>query len=482
MKWRSPKFAYPLIIAALAACVLLQFAWLKQLFKAQTTQVKEEITRAMREAQKVSIFNSLDEKNHTPMVREFFHSPQWLEMREAFDGLQMNNVHNVFNYGIDDDSTFVEMRFSFKNTPPPANSIRPKPAAKKPPVKKMEPIETPSLKDMITQVNRRMDSLGIKKYKYYAIYGYDNEKLEKLTLPKDRLHQIVYASNIYSYDLKHHHKFQLLITSLTYPVLYRMKYYIISSLIMLSLTIVAFYFILVLLKKQKFYTDAKISFTNNMTHEFKTPVSTITIALDSITKYNLINNPEKLSYYLEISKLELSRLNLMIERVLSLNVDKSALQSIKPEQLDVLALLKDVILSVKVSADSAGAHISERYADGHCFIKGDPVHVANIFYNLIDNALKYADKPLEIEVCCEPEGNEIVITVQDNGPGIAREYHSKIFDQFFRIPSVGDVHNVKGSGLGLFYVSEIVREHKGNITVKSELNTGTKFTIRLPKA
>lgn len=251
---------------------------------------------------------------------------------------------------------------------------------------------------------------------------------------------------------------------------------------MLTLTITAFYFIIILLKKQKLYADAKLSFTSNMTHEFKTPVSTVSIALESIIKYKLINDPEKLNHYIEICRSEMGRLDMMIEKVLNLNVDDNALQPLKIELLDLQIVLKQVLVSMKPALDNVHAKLTVNFPEVPCFLNGDPVHLANVFYNLIDNSIKYADKPLELEINCEYQENEIIITFKDNGPGILRNFHSNIFDKFFRVPTKDDTHNVKGSGLGLYYVKEIITQHKGFISVKGDLGLGSKFIIRLPCA
>lgn len=480
MNWRSPKFAYPLTIASLIACVSLQAVWLHQLFVAQKTQLKGMISTEVGEASKISMFNSLaDNKAHSPTVRAFFYSPQWLEMREAFDGLQINNVHSVFNYGIDADSSFVEMKFAFRNVPP---AKAPKKANKVKAIDVISVSDSLSLNDINRQVRTRLDSIGVHNDIYYAVYNYDNGKLTKSLVPASKMHTIVYASKIYSFNLKHKHKFQLLITDLTIPVLYRMRYYIISSILMLAVTVVAFYFIIVLLRKQKLYADAKLSFTSNMTHEFKTPVSTVSIALESIRKYNLINDPEKLNHYIDICRSEMGRLDMMIEKVLNLNVGDNSLQPLKTELLDIQLVLQQVLVTMRLALDNVNAMLIVNFSEVPCFINGDPVHLSNVFYNLVDNAIKYADKPLILEVACEHQENGIVISFSDNGPGISKSFHSNIFDKFFRVPTSGDTHNVKGSGLGLYYVKEIMTEHRGSITIKSDPGSGSKFIIRLPSA
>lgn len=488
MKWLSSKFTYPLIMLSLIVSITLQLAWLQQLFVAQKSQLKDMIEQNVGEAAKVTIFNSLAEnKDNNTTVKRFFMSPQWLQMRQAFDDLKMNGVHSVFDYGITDDTSFVELKFSFQNRPVVLSKNRAGNAR----VKKNKPlpvkndtstVDVRSLALMNGEIKDRLKKIGISRPFYFAIYKYGNDELDSLHLPKEYIHHLEYGSKIYSYNLKHIHKYQLLIPVLDYAVFFRMRYYMISSLLMIILTGASFYFIIQLLKKQRLYSDAKISFTNNMTHEFKTPVATVSVALESIKKYNLINDPEKLNRYLDISRAELRRLDIMIEKVLNLNQGNAGNTHLNLELYDVQAGLEKVVESMKIPLENNHFNLTFLKSATPCFVNGDPVHLANVFYNLIDNSIKYSGTGSELEITSSCNEEEVIIKVKDNGLGIDSQYLSKVFDRFFRIPSPGETHNVKGSGLGLHYVQQIIEEHKGHVVLKSEVNHGCKFIIKLPRA
>jgi len=486
MKWLSSRFTYPLIIVSLIVCIILQIAWLQQLFIAQKLQLKELIEQNVGEAAKVTIYNSLAEKKiGNTNVKKFFLSPQWLQMRQAFDDLKMNGIHSVFDYGITDDSAFVEIKFSFLNKPvenkKKVNAPVSKDTSRKELKRDTSVVDSSSLLLMNKEIKARLKNIGITGPTYYAIYKYGNEELDSLNMPQKYLHRLEFTSKIYSYNLKHIHKYQLLIPFLNGAVFYRMRYYMISSLLMIILTGASFYFIIQLLKKQKLYSDAKISFTNNMTHEFKTPVSTVAVALESITKYNLINDPEKLTRYLDISRTELKRLDAMIEKVLNLNQNNEVPTHLNLELYDVQAGLEQVVESMKIPLESNQFSLTFNKSGIPCFVYGDPIHLSNVFYNLIDNSIKYAGSGSNLEITSSCNEEAVIIKIKDNGVGIDGQYLSKVFDRFFRIPS-GDTHDVKGSGLGLHYVRQIIEDHKGHISLKSEVRHGCTFIIKLPKA
>jgi signal transduction histidine kinase len=299
-------------------------------------------------------------------------------------------------------------------------------------------------------------------------------------MPRSLYTKAAYHSGTYSYNLKSLHKYQLVVGDLNGVVIYQMRYYLFSSLLMILLTGLAFFFLMKLVRNQRLYADAKSTFTSNMTHELKTPVATIAVALESITKYQLVNDPEKLQNYLDISRHELQRLNLMIEKVLNLSQEEETINTMRAELYDMQAGLKQAVASMQVQLDNSGSVIHLLLANEPCFVNGDPLHLTNVFYNLIDNAIKYAGPKLKMQISCQCSAGNVSLSFKDDGPGIAGIYQQKVFDRFFRVPGVMDRHNVKGSGLGLHYVKQIVSKHGGSISVKSEPGKGSNFVIILP--
>lgn len=259
-----------------------------------------------------------------------------------------------------------------------------------------------------------------------------------------------------------------------------MRYYLISSVLMLVLTALAFIFLFRVLRSQRLYTQARLAFTGNMTHELKTPVAVIEAALDAITRYELSRDQAKLDNYIDISKAQLKRLNQMIDKVLNLDQFDNGEVNLRSELFDVQQGLESVVTSMRLRNNKGSTTINYLPAEAPCFVDGDPVHLTNVFYNLIDNALKYSGPKATITVSCSCTSQQVQVSIKDNGPGIAKIHRDRIFERFFRVPDHPDVHNVKGSGLGLHYVKQIVEKHHGKIQVKTEPGKGSNFIIDLP--
>ncbi|NUM49927.1 MAG: HAMP domain-containing histidine kinase [Flavobacteriales bacterium] len=252
-----------------------------------------------------------------------------------------------------------------------------------------------------------------------------------------------------------------------------------SSVIIMLFVIASFTYTILTILKQKKLSIIKNDFINNMTHELKTPISTISLAAEALSDPEISNNSSFRTNYLNMIKDENKRLAMMVENVL-----KSALWD-KPdfklhrETLDIHEVLLEIINSLSLQVQVKGGKIEKRFLAENTKVYADKVHITNLFFNLIDNAIKYTIKTPEIVVETSAHNNYIKIAVKDNGIGISKEHQKKIFDKFYRVPT-GNIHNVKGFGLGLNYVKAIVEKHKGQITVKSEVNKGSCFEIVLP--
>lgn len=245
------------------------------------------------------------------------------------------------------------------------------------------------------------------------------------------------------------------------------------------LVLVFFGYTINVIMRQKRLSEIKTDFINNMTHELKTPISTIGLSSEMLLRSDFSNDPEKLKRYAGIIFKENKRLENQVERVLNVaKLDKEHLV-LEKEKMDIHELLeeaKDNFMFNQLEQNGGIVlHLDAEKAE----INADPVHVTNVVYNLLDNAIKYCDKTPEITVSTKSDKRGIQIEFSDNGIGMKREDLKMIFDKFYRVPT-GNVHNVKGFGLGLFYVKLIIEEHGGKIDVKSTINKGTTFTIFLP--
>lgn len=263
-----------------------------------------------------------------------------------------------------------------------------------------------------------------------------------------------------------------------YVVIKGMLITLICSIFLVLLTVYCFYFIIQTLNQQKRLAELKDDFINNMTHELKTPIATMTVAIEGLQKFNALNDPEKTQRYLQTSRNELNRLNELVTKALNVAAFENNEILLVKEKIDIDALINEVIASEKLKADKeiAIAYVNQNNIK---YITADQLHFRNVITNLIDNAIKYSNEPAEIQINLQQSGNTVLLSVKDKGIGIPVSHINQIFDKFHRVPT-GNVHNVKGTGLGLSYVKYIVEAHNGSITVKSEVNAGTEFTISIP--
>jgi two-component system phosphate regulon sensor histidine kinase PhoR len=251
-----------------------------------------------------------------------------------------------------------------------------------------------------------------------------------------------------------------------------------SSLVLL-LVILFFAYTLFVILKQKRLSEIQKDFINNMTHEFKTPISTIGVSTEVLKNPDIVHHPERLLNYTTIIEKENIRLKNQVERVLQMaKFDKKDI-GLKKETVDVHQIINDAIQSSALPLQEKKGVIRCELRATHAIIEADRLHLINVFYNLIDNAIKYCRQSPEIVISTADENKRLCIYVKDNGLGIARENHKKIFQKFYRVPT-GNVHDVKGFGLGLHYVRSVIQGHKGTIKIESDLNCGSVFKITLP--
>jgi two-component system phosphate regulon sensor histidine kinase PhoR len=247
-----------------------------------------------------------------------------------------------------------------------------------------------------------------------------------------------------------------------------------------SLTIIlVFYFTLKTILKQKKLGEIKNDFINNMTHELKTPLATISLAIDALNNPQVKQDEEKFNQYTAILKEENQKLNSHVERVLQMALlDKSELQLHKNE-VNVIELIHSSIATHQLQINKQQAQVIFDSQQSGVKIYVDEFHLVNVFNNLLDNALKYSKENCLIEITVQKNLNNMLITFRDNGIGIDQALHDKVFEKFYRV-QVGNLHDVKGFGLGLSYVKSIIESHNGTVELKSEKNKGSEFIIKLP--
>lgn len=247
----------------------------------------------------------------------------------------------------------------------------------------------------------------------------------------------------------------------------------------LLITILFFLYSLYIILQQKRLSELQKDFINNMTHEFKTPISTIRISSEVLLKDPAISGDTRLSRYARIIGEQNQRLNDQVEKVLQLaRIEKGSFK-IKPEPLDIHEVLEAVVPGVQVKVQELGGTLMSSFQAQHSRVTADPLHLQNVINNLLDNAIKYSREVPEIKLSTRNVTGAIQLIIRDEGIGIPKEDQGRVFGKFYRV-STGNVHNVKGFGLGLYYVKSICQAHGWDIRLHSEEGKFTQITIQIP--
>jgi two-component system phosphate regulon sensor histidine kinase PhoR len=348
----------------------------------------------------------------------------------------------------------------------------------------------PGIVRVLSRVDSLMDSIGIKELsaKYAQIL-----KEEKISIPyfitsrkavfnDERPGPAFFEKdNEVTIGFNNPVTFRVDISNTTAFVLQKMWSQILVSLFLVGLTVFSFTLLLRNLVQQRKLTQIKNDFISNITHELKTPIATVSVAIEALRKFDALHDPEKTKEYLAISSNELQRLSFLVDKVLKLSMFEKHQVELKEEIIDLAVLVKEVVNSMKLQFEKYKAQVNVQLQGYRFDIEADRLHITSVLFNLLDNALKYSKENPSIHLELKEENERIQLIITDNGIGIPAEFHKKIFDKFFRVPA-GDTHNVKGYGLGLSYVAYVIQRHYGSIEVESQPGIGSRFIIKLPAA
>jgi two-component system, OmpR family, phosphate regulon sensor histidine kinase PhoR len=262
-------------------------------------------------------------------------------------------------------------------------------------------------------------------------------------------------------------------------IMKQMRWMIFGVIFFTLIIISAFYVTVRTLLMQKKLSEIKNDFINNMTHEFKTPLATISLAVDAMRNEKVVSDREKSAYFSGIIKEENRRMNKQVETILQAAlIDRQELQ-LKLQPLHVNDVIRRVMDNFKLQLDEINAQVILQLDDSYDMAEADEVHFTNLISNLVDNAIKYSREKLMIRIQSSHTGKNMMIRIEDNGIGMTKETQRRIFEKFYRAHT-GNVHNVKGFGLGLSYVKSVVDAHNGRIKVESTVGKGTAFTLEIP--
>lgn len=265
------------------------------------------------------------------------------------------------------------------------------------------------------------------------------------------------------------------------------KKFIVSSIIGVTLLAMLFTLIIIIaytsalyqLIKQRKISQMKSDFINNMTHEFKTPIATINLALDAIRNPKIISDKEKVFRYLQMIKEENKRMNAQVENVLRISQLQKKQLNISKDRYKLHDLIEDAITHVELIVEDRKGYIKTHFNAVKSSVLVNQTYFTNVIVNVLDNAVKYSNESPQIDICTENVGNNILLSIKDKGKGMNKAVQKRIFEEFYR-EHTGNVHNVKGHGLGLSNVKRIVDNHQGIVSVESEKGKGSTFIIKLP--
>ncbi|MGB5320520.1 sensor histidine kinase [Eudoraea sp.] len=253
----------------------------------------------------------------------------------------------------------------------------------------------------------------------------------------------------------------------------------ILSLVFTLIILIAYSGAIYQLIKQKQISEIKSDFINNMTHEFKTPIATINLAVEAIKNPKIIGDPEKVQRYLQMIREENKRMHAQVENVLRISKLEKNQLDISKDRVNVHDIINKAITHVQLIVNDRGGYIKTHLNAERSELLANEMHFGNVIVNILDNAVKYSPSEPKIDVFTEVVNNSIVIEIKDQGAGMSKAVLKRVFEKFYR-EHTGDIHNVKGHGLGLAYVKKIVEDHQGEVYAESEKDKGTSFYIKLP--
>lgn len=274
-----------------------------------------------------------------------------------------------------------------------------------------------------------------------------------------------------TYRLIVHNKNAFVFKRITIPILF--------SIFLVAFTALSFSLLYRNLLRQNRLANIKNEFISNITHELKTPIATVSVAIEALRNFNANLDAQRTKEYLDISSNELQRLSLLVDKVLKLSMFEKREIELQYEVLDMKDVVQEVTSSLRLQFEKYGAQVTIS-SEGDTTLEADRLHMVSVIFNLLDNAIKYSSDTPKIDIKTTGNDTNVDLIIKDSGIGIPEEYKAKIFEKFFRVPT-GDLHNAKGYGLGLSYVAHVINKHKGTIDLTSIPNDGSEFIISLPK-
>lgn len=334
----------------------------------------------------------------------------------------------------------------------------------------------------------RLDTLHSALFSVLKTKGIKSDiyKIEVVDFLKDSVMQSLDLSEVnhspfvfdYIYDSGNQLGYRVHFEPLTKTILAQMIGILSTTVLIILILSFAFWYLIRTIFRQKTLEEMKEDFTNNMTHELKTPIAVAYSATDALLHFGAGEQKEKREQYLTICKEQLEKLTGLVEQILSMSIERRLKLILKKEDIEIKGVLNSLINEQQMKSDKDVLFNLDIQPED-LTVKGDKTHLNNVFSNLIDNAIKYSKEQVTIDIKAYRKDKFFIIKIKDNGIGIPSDKLKYLFEKFYRI-SQGNQHNIKGYGIGLFYVKTIIEKHQGTIEVNSVIDKGTEFTLKIP--
>lgn len=351
------------------------------------------------------------------------------------------------------------------------------------------------LENLHTILKQELTDMGIKLEYNYGVYSnrkkcfvvannqylFEDDKTQPTMTGYKNLHNSKYRVNLFSNDLTPTPPGMLMVyfpnkSSYLWSSVMRT---LLTSLLFTSIILFCFIYTIQVIYRQKKLSEMKNDFINNMTHEFKTPIATISLATDSITSPMILGSQDKVRRFTDIIRQENRRMNNQVEKVLQMALIDKKDYNLKHTSVDLHEVIGRAVENINLQVEKKEGTVVTNLEATNPIIHADLTHISNIVNNLLDNANKYSKEIPEISVSTRNVSNGVEVIISDKGIGMTKEAKKHIFDKFYRVHT-GNLHDVKGFGLGLSYVKAMMDAHKGTISVKSELDKGSSFILQFP--
>ncbi|MBC7627832.1 sensor histidine kinase KdpD [Ferruginibacter sp.] len=429
-----------LILLSLLGIIFFQILWIKGSLKSEAQKFKEHVTMATYQA---SVDLMIEKGNLMPLTKKGgFIFPSERLQREIY------KPSITQRYSRDEIRDIIHKAFTKQN---------------------LEKIPFEFAISSTSLIGDEIQSDNF--YKLYSDSANNNPIVLPLESPPGSLSEGISPSELLILIVPHAKSF----------IWQSMTWFIIGAVVFTIIIICAFFITVRALIKQKKLSEIKSDFINNMTHEFKTPLATISLAVDALKNEKVINDREKMNYFTGIIKEENKRMNKQVETILQAALlDKQEVQ-LNLKKLHAHDLITSALNNINLQVDEKKGRLEVNLAATNDVLMADDVHFTNLVSNLLDNAVKYSKDDLRIKITTQTAGNTFKIKIEDNGIGMNKETVARIFEKFYRAHT-GNLHNVKGFGLGLSYVKTMVEAHRGSIKAESILGKGTSFLLSFPLA